>query len=112
MKLGQLTACLVLIIGLTTGCGGAPVGADAPTDADKAEFCKAIQGIDLGGSADDFADDLSEVGTPEGIPAEAREGFEIMIDNASEDTVSDANQEKVGVFLAYFTETCGAAPAG
>jgi hypothetical protein len=111
MKLSRLTACLALIVGVATGCGGAPAGADAPTDADKAEFCKVIQGIDLGGSADDFAADLSDVGTPDGIPAEAREGFEIMIDNASEDTVSDENQEKVSVFLAYFTEVCGAVAA-
>lgn len=111
MKFGQLTACVVLIVGVATGCSGAPAGADAPTNADKAEFCDVIQGIDLGGSAADFADDLSEVGTPEGIPAEAREGFEIMIDNASEGTISDDNQEKVSVLLAYFTKTCAAIPA-
>lgn len=111
MKIGQLTASLALVLATATACGGGPEGADAPTDADKSEFCKVIQGIDLGGSADEFADDLAEVGTPADIPAEAREGFEIMIDNASEDTISDSNQAKVGVFLEYFTTTCGAVPA-
>jgi hypothetical protein len=109
MKFGLLTACLALVIGTATACGGGPSGADAPKDADTSEFCKVIQGIDLGGSADEFADDLAAVGTPEGIPAEAREGFEIMIDNASEDTISDTRQAKVAVFLEYFTTTCAAA---
>jgi hypothetical protein len=111
MKLGPSTALLALIITLATACSG-PAGADAPRDADTADFCKVIQSIDLTGSADDFADDLSAVGTPEDIPAEAREGFEIMIDNASDATIDDGDQAKVSVFLEYFTTKCGATPAG
>jgi len=112
MKLVPSTAALALIIALATACGGEPAGADAPTDADTADFCKVIQSIDLTGTAEDFADDLSAVGTPEGIPAGAREGFEIMIDNASDATIDDGDQEKVAVFLEYFTTTCGATPVG
>ena len=56
-------------------------------------------------------EDLAETGTPDGIPSEAREGFEVMIDHATDDEISDADQDKVGAFLGYVTATCGAFPA-
>lgn len=105
MKFGLLTASLALVIGTAAACGG-PAGADAPEDAATADFCEVIKNVDFGSSADEFAEELAEVGTPEGIPAEAREGFEIMIDNASADEISDGDQKKVDALLDYFSETC------
>ena len=89
---------------LLAGCGG-PSGTDAPRDASVAAFCKVVKDLDTS-DPHHFAEDLAETGTPKGIPVGAREGFEIMVDNAAEKSVSDAEQAKVSTFVAYFTSTC------
>ncbi|TYL55400.1 hypothetical protein FXB39_03395 [Nocardioides sp. BGMRC 2183] len=96
-----------VIMGLSlSACGG-----DAPTDASEAEFCDVAMDQswyeDLGeddyegfvDAAKDYAERLEEVGTPEGIPDDAREGFEISVDTAKdldageiEDAVKEAQE--------------------
>jgi hypothetical protein len=68
--------------------GGADAG-DSPDDAESDDFCKVfteMSGLE-GGSADDqadaaheMADKLSDVGTPEDAPEDARKGFEVYVD--------------------------------
>jgi len=110
-------ATMVLVAGLTAGCG-------SPDDASKDDFCDAIEGLtkagsDFGKSRDAFAD-LGDTGTPEGISADAREGFEILVDLADEaDSNEDAEKsakdlssdekKKVDAFGKYAGKTC--APA-
>jgi len=87
-----------------TACGG-PDGADAPKDASVDDFCNSIgdwDGSDPGG----LVDDMVEIGTPADIPEQARAGFETMIENATADDVSAADQEKVNAFITYLTDTC------
>lgn len=128
-------AAVLLALSLSA-CGGG-----APTDASEADFCEAVQGN--AGSAefgqafqdedwDKLADlikeqleEIEEVGTPEDIPDDAREGFEIQLDQVGdlsaddvekaftdgEDNpfaveVSDEEKEKVEAFTAYQVETC------
>ena len=94
------------LLALLTACGGSDVkGADAPADATEKEFCALIADIDLS-DPKSFVEDLAETGTPAGIPEDARAGFEVMIDNATADEISDGDQEKVNAFVAYFTTTC------
>ena len=83
-------AAVVLSFSLTA-CGG------APTDASTEDFCNALtSGED---DVDKYIDKLEEVGTPEEIDGEAREGFEILLDKAKdlEDIESDeAAREELG----------------
>ena len=112
-----------------TGCGG------APTDASKSEFCAVAVdrswAEELPGDADgeqivdgfaSWAEDLEEVGTPKGMPGDARKGFEVTVDylgdldpddfedlgDAAEvtDDLSGDEQDDVEAFNTYVTETC------
>lgn len=103
------TAAGVLLITALSACS-TPEGADAPADASKEDFCAAMTGIDLGGSARELSTKLAEAGTPKGIPAEARAGFEVMIDEASSDELGDGAQAKVTALIAYTGKVCGELP--
>lgn len=88
-----------------TACGAGPDGAAAPKDAAVADFCEVVQEMDAS-DPDGFAENLARVGTPKGIPADARAGFEAMIENATEEKIDEGEQEKISTFLAYFTTAC------
>jgi len=119
----------VLLSFSLSACGG------PPTDASEKDYCDAIEDDsyfdDLGEDADEqdyvdalqeFADAVREVGTPEDIPDDAREGFEIQLDviddlkaddidlesdeNPLESELSDDEQEKVDAYTEYESETC------
>lgn len=127
MKISLLAASLVLVAGTATACGG------APTDASTDDFCGAIKKIgETSASVTEdpsedqikaikkaFAD-LEEVGTPEGISDEAREGFELItesvadidddataeeLEKAGEDFSGD-DEKKSDAFGEYVSETC------
>lgn len=123
-----LGAAVVLALALGA-CGG------APTEASKTEFCAAAAdqswADDLGSDPDgdaiadafhEWGDELNDVGTPEGIPDDAREGFEITVDylrhvegddfddldavGPADDELSDEEEEKVTSFDEYVNATC------
>lgn len=139
MKHALLAASLVLVAGTAAGCSGGP-----PTDASTEEFCDAYADARNPDALEDFdleatpeeqaealvdalneeADNLDEVGTPEDIPDDAREGFEIFleqlagidedelaeaIENQDEDfdDTSDSDQEKTDALEVYASGTCG-----
>src|SRR5688500_8542790 len=90
-KTGLLAASLVLVGASAVGCGGG-----APTDASEDECCTSLASLasKLGSLADasqkdaiasikGWAKDLEKVGTPEKMPDEAREGFELMIEEVA-----------------------------
>jgi hypothetical protein len=79
---------------------------------DKEAFVEALQ---------DFADEIEEVGVPEDIPDDAREGFEIQLDliddldpdeidlndpESFEQGLSEDDKEKVEAYTEYENETC------
>ena len=103
-RLVRLAAAGIALASLAA-CGG-PDGSAAPKDASVEDFCAVIGDLDLSDPRT-LVDDLAETGTPEGIPADARAGFEVMIDEATSDEISAENQEKVNVFVAYVAESCG-----
>jgi hypothetical protein len=124
-----------------TACGG------APSDASTKDFCEAFNSstevfADIDPEAEpseqagkavdafkEYADKLEEVGTPEGISDDAREGFEIMVeelgdldegdvekylkDPSGEDIaeVSEDDEKKVDEFTEYAGKECGAPEA-
>lgn len=145
MKRMSLLAALVLVLGLVAGCGGSDSSnagsaddggsaAGPPTDASVEEFCgtfldlieQASQQDSDASDADavklakDAAEQLSEVGTPEDMPADARRAFEKAIelirsipDDASrqemdviaEDLTED-QQKDLQALTAYVTQKC------
>lgn len=126
-----LGAGALLAVSLTA-CGGA-----APTDASVEDFCDAVsfENVDISGvsegdfdgiaeSVAEWATKMTETGTPEDIPDDAREGFEVMVDQVAdldadtlesafeadddpiEDQLSDDDREKFEAFEEYESETC------
>jgi len=107
-------ATLLLVAGMTAACG-------SPEDASKGDFCDAVDNVVSSANdydkAKDAASELSDVGTPDGISDDAREGFELSIDafdeaenekdleKAQEDLSSD-EKKKVQAFGEYVDKTC------
>ena len=89
-------ATLLLLGTALTGCGGEDASA-APQDATRAEFCDAyasqietLATLDPGKDADravaglqDWAEQGRDIGTPEDMPADARRGFEAIVEEIS-----------------------------
>ena len=108
----------VLLAFSLSACGG------APTDASEKEFCEVAldQPGDDVDAIHDWADKAEEVGTPEDIPDEARDGFELLVDTAKdideddlddeslEDEFSDEDQDAFAAYGEYVGKTCAPAP--
>lgn len=119
----------VLLAFSLSACGG------PPTDASKEDYCDAVNDnsalndIDFENPDEEAfvdalkeqAEKLEEVGTPEDIPDDAREGFEIQLEaindldaddidfddpEAFDDEFSDDEKEKVDAYAEYEAETC------
>ncbi len=128
-KTGLLTASLVLVGASAVGCSGG-----APTDASEDDFCTSLTSLasKLGSLADAsqkdaidsikaWAKDLEKVGTPEKMPDEAREGFELMIEEVAaldedgttedfqklDDDLSASEKKATAAFEKYAADTCG-----
>jgi hypothetical protein len=112
MKRMSLLAVPLLLAGLLTGCGDdAADAAGAPQDATVEEFCQpwidlikdvTAKGEDISDEdavkiAKDTADKLAEVGTPKDMPADARKGFELILQKL-QDLPEDATKEEVNEF--------------
>jgi hypothetical protein len=118
-RLAALGAPAVLLVSLTA-CGGGP-GGDAPEDASVEDFCTAyakVATLEDGQAIKDWSEEMAEIGTPEGIGDEEREGFVILVDAANdvdEDAdvsdlegkdLSDDEEAAVTAFATYGTTTC------
>jgi hypothetical protein len=141
-RLGLPAALLALGLAVSA-CGG---GSGAPTDASEADFCDAFNApmfgdLDLADTptseqlvkgAHAWADQLAEVGTPEGIPDDARAGFEETIEEvkdldadevdksqdmtteelqAEADDMSEKEKERAEALQTYVADTCSDVPA-
>jgi hypothetical protein len=137
MKLGLVAASLVLLVGGAVGCSdddsGGGGGGDASDVTSTADFCGALEGFKADLSAADPASDvgayikalkdaaakLENVGTPEGMPADAEAGFEITVgridglddaatieDFTSISELSDEDQKKVDALNDYIVKEC------
>ena len=143
MKRTPLVAALFLVLGLLVGCGSSDSSTAAddggsaggpPTNASAEEFCgtfldliqqaseagEKISDKDAIALAKDLADKLSEVGTPEDMPEDARRAFETAIekiqaipDDATQDEMqaaasdlSEAEKKDQESLSTYITTTC------
>jgi hypothetical protein len=139
-RLGLSSA--VLLVGVVTAaCGGG--GSGAPSDASEDGFCDAANSLltdlmpedmstpevpsdeDMAQAVKDWGNRMEEVGTPDGISDEARDGFEAVlaqIEDIDSSDFSAENLEELGdggaqaseevqrqaeAFGDYVTETCG-----
>ena len=121
MRGALVGAGLALVAGVLAGCSDA-----APDDASEEEFCDAFgklgtSGTDFDKNMDAFKD-LEDTGTPDDIPDDAREGFEIVIDTADEadnqedaakafEDLSQADEKKVTSFFTYTIKKCSDLPS-
>jgi len=135
LKTAALTvAGLALALGGLAGCGSDDSdGGGSPTNASKEDFCSTFESMasdmqdvdpsDPGAAVKaikDAGDKLEETGTPEDMPDDARDGFEVIIktltgldDNASiEDLakigqdLSDSDEANSKAFDEYLSDTC------
>jgi hypothetical protein len=122
----------LVLAGVLSACGngasssgaGAGAGTGVPTDASRAAFCKTFVELDSDIQPADIAKTLDTVGTPSGISAQARQGFEVLVahvrvlpDNPSNSDLTalvkglDANDRTaVLAFWKYFGKECEPAP--
>jgi hypothetical protein len=119
-------AALLAVLGVAAGCGnsassGSGSAADAPTGASKTDFCRAIQGASGSTSPRKLAEDLTKVGTPSGIDASSRHGFELLVkafeklpDNPQNSDlqkmiqgVSQSDKTDIEAFFVYAQTECG-----
>lgn len=133
MKYALTAASLVLVAGMTAGCGGGG-GEGAPDDASEKEFCANFEAVakdmaELGADAKesdiikaikDAGKKIEDTGTPKGISDDARKGFEIelgLIDDLDENAtqkdlekmdsdLSKEEQKQVDAFDEYVSDTC------
>jgi hypothetical protein len=135
MKLGLLAASLVLVAGGAVGCGDdsdSGGGAKKDEGASTEDFCAAFQAFaddlqdvtgeegNLGEILKKAAKRIEDVGTPDGIPDDAKEGLQLTLDaiadldddasaedmSGLEDDFSDADKKKTDAFSTYLEETC------
>jgi hypothetical protein len=140
MKLGLLTASLVLVAGGAVGCGddsgsgsGSADGGGGGSEGTSTEdFCGAFQtfaeGVagltgeeeNLGEILKEEAQEIVDVGTPDDIPDDAKDGLQLTLDaiedlpdDASaadmeklEEDFSEEDTEKSEAFSTYLEETC------
>jgi hypothetical protein len=136
-----LTSAVLLVGAVTAACGGGDSG--APGDASEDGFCEAANSLltdlmpddmsvpevpsdeEMARSVKDWGTRMEEVGTPEDIPDDAREGFEAVLAQIEEIDASDFSAEKLEelgdggaeaseevrrqaeAFGDYVTDTCG-----
>jgi hypothetical protein len=134
MKLGLLAASLVLVAGGAVSCGDDGGGSAAKDDAAASteDFCGAFEAFEedlrgvtgeeenLGELLKKAAKRIEDVGTPKGIPDDAKAGLQLTLDaiadladDASaedmanlEGDFSDADKAKTDAFTSYLEETC------
>ncbi|WP_110207625.1 hypothetical protein [Nocardioides daejeonensis] len=107
-RLALIGASLVLVGGMAAACGG------SPEDADKDDFCKAMQKVGEAENEDAFKDamdELKDTGTPKEIKGDARDGFEVLTDldwddRDNDDAVDGDDKKKVEAFSTKYMEVC------
>lgn len=137
-----MTTAALLVGAVTSACGGGG-GGGAPSDASEGDFCDTQSSLledllpddltnpevptneEMAAVVKDWGQRLEEVGTPEDIPDDARQGFEAVIQQANEIDASDFSIDKLeeleqggkdasaeakaqaSAFSDYLTEKCG-----
>ena len=123
MKHALFAASLVLVAGLGAGCGGgddpepeaSASASPSPTASATEQFCEAYNSLldqftegtqptdqEAVAAIKKWADDLTQVGPPEEIPADARKGYDLIVETI-EEIKDDATQEDIQKLTAQFS---------
>jgi soluble cytochrome b562 len=125
-KKSLAAAGLLVLTGATAACGSgssstaATGAAAAPSGASTTDFCSTFQNMANDTTPKQAADKLQAVGTPSNIAADARHGFEVLVDHletlpdtakssdlsAMEKSLSATDQKDVLAFTTYLTKAC------
>ncbi|WKN48630.1 hypothetical protein [Nocardioides sp. Arc9.136] len=131
------TSSLLLLAPLAAACGGDDEASSAPDDASTEDFCTAYSSIfeslvaaPTDGSESEqeqaavdalkeWSAKMKDVGTPSDLPDDARQGFELVLEQAQdiedvedlselEDSgdYSDSEQEQMKALNTWMTENC------
>lgn len=136
-----MTTAALLVGAAASACGGG--GSGAPSDASEKDFCQTQTSLiedllpddmtnpevpsneEMAEAVKGWGEELAEVGTPDDIPDDARQGFEALVRQAGEIDAEDFTIEKLEeleqggkdasaeakkqarAFSDYLTETCG-----
>ena len=114
----RLTSLGVAVVSgaVLVACGSSGI----PTDASLKEFCKAGQKFSTVTKFDDgvkAADTLHDTGTPKGIPADARDGFELVVQLVTDakdqadlekryNKLTDKQKKSVNALDTYIAKSC------
>lgn len=137
-----MTTAALLVGAVASACGGGG-GSGAPSDASESDFCDTQTSLfadllpddmtnpevpsneEMAEAVKGWGEKLEEVGTPQDIPDDARQGFEAVVQEAKEIDAEDFTIEKLeeleqggedasaevkeqaSAFSDYLTETCG-----
>jgi hypothetical protein len=123
MKIALVVASLVLVAGSATGCSSSASKKDFCSGYE--DFIKALVNIDAkdknyGEKLKAAAADFEDVGTPDDISDDAKEGLKVVFDaiknlddNATPDDITNLNadlskdeQKKADAFQSYLDKTC------
>jgi hypothetical protein len=109
MKHALIAASLVLVAGTTFGCGGNSDDDKAASETTStADFCTAYKSLfssfegatkppsdaEAVKAIKDWGDEMEKTGTPEDIPADAKEGFQLVLDTIA-DIPDDATKAEI-----------------
>ena len=115
MKLALTAASLILVAGGAVACGDDGGGGGSDKTASKGDFCGAFEEFyqdltsvttdqtDLGKVLKNAAERIRDVGTPEDIPDDAKEGLELTLD-AIDELPDDATSEDIEQIEADYSE--------
>ncbi|MDN4172095.1 hypothetical protein QWY28_03995 [Nocardioides sp. SOB77] len=143
LRRAAATSSLLLLAPFAAACGGDDEASSAPQDASTEDFCEAYSSIfdsllaaPSEGSQEEqeqaavdalkeWTEQMREVGTPEDLPDDARDGFELVLDEASDiEDVSDlqdlddnqdyseSEQEASQALNTWIAENCANAMPG
>lgn len=119
-------AGLLTLMGGVSACGGggsssaAAGSSDGPSNASKTAFCAAITSLGQNPTPKGLAAAFQKVGTPSGIDASSRHGFEVLVEHLStlpdtakqsdlaamEKDLSATDLKDVQAFGTYLTAEC------
>jgi hypothetical protein len=124
-RAGLVVASTALVLGGLSACGSDDDGggSSAPDNASKDDFCQAFNGlyskVMAGADSTDakstiaalkeWAGDMKKVGTPDEMPDDARKGFEVFVEQASQidDDASLADLNDLGKDLPQEDQDAG-----
>jgi hypothetical protein len=106
------------------GCGGS--SSSPPSAASKADFCHTFDQLGSDTSPQHAADELSRVGTPSGMPADARHGFDVLVSHLRDlpegtqprqitqmiQGLNGGDASDVRAFITYYAGECQGVPSG